>query len=50
MSDQSFSVVMVAGDVFRRVTNLIRGEKVEDLQMPDTGESLEVYRITGAKF
>ncbi len=50
MSNQAFSVVMVAGDIFRRVTNLIRGEKVEDLQMPDTGESLEVYRITGAKF
>jgi class 3 adenylate cyclase/HAMP domain-containing protein len=50
MSNQAFSVVMVAGDVFRRVTNLIRGEKVEDLQLPDTGETLEVYRVTGAKF
>jgi len=50
MSNQPFSVVMVAGDIFRRVTNLIRGEKVEDLQLPDTGENLEVYRITGAKF
>ncbi|MBN1595355.1 adenylate/guanylate cyclase domain-containing protein [candidate division FCPU426 bacterium] len=50
MSNQPFSVVMVAGDIFRRVTNLIRGEKVEDLQMPDTGETLEVYRVTGAKF
>ncbi|MCK5242469.1 adenylate/guanylate cyclase domain-containing protein [bacterium] len=50
MSDQPFSVVMVAGDIFRRVTNIIRGEKVEDLQMPDTGETLEVYRVTGAKF
>jgi len=50
MSNQAFSVVMVAGDVFRRVTNLIRGEKVEDLQMPDSGDTLEVFRITGAKF
>ncbi|MEW6516059.1 MAG: HAMP domain-containing protein [candidate division FCPU426 bacterium] len=50
MSNQAFSVVMVAGDVFRRVTNLIRGDKVEDLQMPDSGETIEVYRITGAKF
>ncbi|MCD4812532.1 adenylate/guanylate cyclase domain-containing protein [bacterium] len=50
MSKQPFSVVMIAGDIFRRVNNLIRGEKVEDLQMPDTGETLEVYRITGAKF
>lgn len=50
MSNQAFSVVMVAGDVFRRVTNLIRGEKVEDLQLPDSGDTLEVYRVTGAKF
>jgi adenylate cyclase len=50
MSSQAFSVVMVAGDVFRRVTNLIRGEKVEDLQLPDSGDTLEVYRVTGAKF
>jgi adenylate cyclase len=50
MSAQPMSVVMVAGDIFRRVTNLVRGEKVEELQMPDSGEMLEVYRITGAKF
>lgn len=50
MSSQPLSMVMVAGDVFRRVTNIIRGEKVEDLQLPDTGETLEVYRITGTKF
>lgn len=50
MSNQAFSVVMIAGDVFRRVTNLIRGEKVEDLQLPDSGDTLEVYRVTGAKF
>jgi class 3 adenylate cyclase/HAMP domain-containing protein len=50
MSNQAFSVVMVAGDVFRRVTNLIRGDKVEDLQLPDSGDTLEVYRVTGAKF
>ncbi|NTV53145.1 MAG: HAMP domain-containing protein [Candidatus Firestonebacteria bacterium] len=50
MSAQPLSVLMVAGDVFRSVTNLVRGEKVEDLQMPDSGDMLEVYRITGAKF
>jgi methyl-accepting chemotaxis protein len=50
MSGTPLSVVMVAGDLFRRVTNLVRGEKVEDLQLPDSGEMLEVYRITGAKF
>lgn len=50
MSPQPFSVIMVAGDVFGRVTNLVRGEKVEDLQLPDTGESMGVFRITGAKF
>jgi adenylate cyclase len=50
MSNQPMSVVMVAGDVYKRVTNLIRGEKVEDLQMPDSNELLEVYRITGTKF
>lgn len=50
MSNQPFSVVMVTGDIYRRVTNLVRGEKVEDLQMPNTGENLEVYRITGTKF
>jgi len=50
MSTQPLSVVMVAGDIFKTVTNLIRGEKVEDLQMPDSQEMLEVYRITGAKF
>lgn len=50
MSNQPFSVVLVAGDLFRKVTNLVRGEKVEDLQLPDSGETLEVYRITGAKF
>jgi class 3 adenylate cyclase/HAMP domain-containing protein len=50
MSAQPYSVVMVAGDIFKRVNNLIRAEKVEDLQMPDSGQTLEVYRITGAKF
>ncbi len=50
MSSQPLSVVMVAGDIFRRVMNLIRGEKVEDLQLPDSGEILEVYRVTGTKF
>ncbi len=50
MSNQPFSVVMVAGDIFQRVSNLVRGEKIEELQLPDSGELLEVYRITGAKF
>lgn len=50
MSNQPVSMVMVAGDIFRRVTNLVRGEKVEDLQLPDGGGMLEVYRITGTKF
>jgi methyl-accepting chemotaxis protein len=50
MSPQPFSMIMVAGDVFNQVTNLVRGQKVEDLQMPETGETVEVYRITGTKF
>jgi len=50
MSSQPFSVVMVAGDIFQKVTNLVRGEKIEELQLPDSAELLEVYRITGAKF
>lgn len=50
MSNQPFSVVMVAGDIYRRVDNLIRGEKVEELQMPDTGDNLTVFRVTGTKF
>ncbi len=50
MSNQPFSVVMVAGDIYRRVENLIRAEKVEDLQMPNSGENLTVFRITGTKF
>ncbi len=50
MSAQPMSMLMVAGDIFARVTSVVRGEKVEELQMPDTGEMLEVYRITGAKF
>ncbi|MCK5241302.1 adenylate/guanylate cyclase domain-containing protein [bacterium] len=50
MSSQPFSVVMVAGDIFQRASNLVRGEKIEELQLSDSGELLEVYRITGAKF
>lgn len=50
MSGTPLSVIMVAGNLFRRVTNLVRGEKVEDLQLPDSNETFEVYRITGAKF
>ena len=50
MSNQPLSMVMVDGNVYAKVTNLVRGEKIEDLQMPDSGEMLEVYRITGTKF